>query len=88
MRHLKISISGAVQGVGFRFYARKKAIEFNLNGYAENNRDGTVVIEIEGRDKDVEKFAVWCQEGPPSAKIEDVQIQEGTVQNFSGFDCL
>lgn len=48
------TISGRVQGVGFRYRARYAAQTLELTGWVENEDDGTVTLEVQG---DPEKFA-------------------------------
>ncbi len=43
-----LRVTGRVQGVGFRYYAQKKALELGVNGYVRNRPDGSVYIEAEG----------------------------------------
>ena len=43
---------GHVQGVGFRWWTRARALELGLVGYASNQADGRVLVVAEGpRDK-------------------------------------
>ncbi|EOM75808.1 acylphosphatase [Rhodococcus rhodnii LMG 5362] len=39
---------GTVQGVGFRWWTRARALELGLVGYASNQRDGRVLVVAEG----------------------------------------
>lgn len=48
--------SGIVQGVGFRYEARMLASQLGLVGWARNENDGTVVIEIEGGADCIDEF--------------------------------
>ena len=42
---------GRVQGVGFRFTAKYLAQSLGLTGWVENEYDGTVLMEIQGREQ-------------------------------------
>ena len=42
------SISGQVQGVGFRYRARYAAQALDLTGWVENEDDGSVTLEVQG----------------------------------------
>ena len=42
-------VEGRVQGVGFRWWARSRALELGLTGFAENLADGRVKVVAEGR---------------------------------------
>lgn len=48
------SISGQVQGVGFRYRARYAAQSLGLTGWVENEDDGSVTLEVQG---DPHKFS-------------------------------
>ncbi len=69
MKTIQIKVSGKVQGVGFRYYTQKKAHEFNIKGFVQNMPDGSVYIEAEGEDLDVDTFADWCAQGPQWARV-------------------
>lgn len=45
---LRITFSGRVQGVGFRFECFQLAQELGLTGFCENQADGTVLGEFQG----------------------------------------
>ena len=80
-----ITVYGKVQGVGFRFYTNKKALELNICGYVENKPDGTVYIEAEGNKLDIETFISWCELGPQWARVSRINKQEVPPINYSDF---
>ncbi|MCV7441827.1 acylphosphatase [Mycobacterium paraense] len=41
-------VHGAVQGVGFRWWTRSRALELGLTGYAANQADGRVLVVAQG----------------------------------------
>ena len=45
-------VEGRVQGVGFRWWVRSRALELGLSGFAENLVDGRVKVVVEGPDED------------------------------------
>ena len=53
---LTVWVAGRVQGVGFRWWARARALELNLVGSAENLEDGRVKVIAEGLAADGEKL--------------------------------
>ncbi|MFP4059082.1 MAG: acylphosphatase [Bacteroidota bacterium] len=85
-KHLNITISGRVQGVGFRFSAREKARNLGLRGFVKNNYDGSVYIEAEGEPNNVREYVYWCNHGPSSARVEKVNIEEDVVKDFKTFE--
>jgi hydrogenase maturation protein HypF len=72
IRRLRVRITGAVQGVGFRPFVRALARRYRLGGFVLNDQEG-VLAEIEG--SAVEPFlgALW-REAPPLARIQAVQL--------------
>jgi acylphosphatase len=85
-RHFNIEVSGRVQGVCYRFEAKKEAIKLNLKGYVKNCTDGSVYIEAEGEDYQLEIFANWCRTGPEYSDVKEVVINEGELKNYKFFD--
>lgn len=47
-------VHGHVQGVGFRWWTRSRALELGLVGYASNQPDGRVLVVAEGERTDVD----------------------------------
>lgn len=66
------TIKGKVQGVGFRRWARRKALENNLFGYAKNKQDGSVEVIVSGEYSDIDKFKQLCLTGPKKASVTEV----------------
>ncbi|MFH1001399.1 MAG: acylphosphatase [Bacteroidota bacterium] len=83
---VSISISGRVQGVGFRYYTRKKAAECNINGFVQNQSDGSVYIEANGESVDIDAFTDWCKQGPGWAKVKDCRINEIPYYKWNNFE--
>lgn len=83
--HKNIRITGRVQGVGFRYSARSVANSLGIKGFVRNLRDGAVYIEAEGTLTRMEDFISWCNEGPPRAVIQFVDVYDGEVVGFREF---
>lgn len=87
MKHVSIRVSGRVQGVCFRAYAQKRAIDFGLSGYVKNMPDNSVYMEAEGADEDVDKLVAWARQGPPAARVTDIQVNfSNYLRKFEGFE--
>lgn len=80
-----IKVYGTVQGVGFRFYTNKKAIELGIFGYVQNKPDGSVYIEAEGEETDLMTFIDWCNIGPQWARVSKVETQIVPAINYVDF---
>ena len=83
----RLAIAGRVQGVGYRFYAQKKARELGLTGWVRNRRDGSVEALLQGDSAAVDAMIAWCRRGPPSAVVAEVRIIEATG-DYSSFETL
>lgn len=73
MKQILLKISGRVQGVFFRAETQEKALSFGLVGWVRNNNNDTVEICAQGDSSALEKFILWCEIGPPDAKVTNVQ---------------
>ncbi|MGR9106319.1 MAG: acylphosphatase [Gammaproteobacteria bacterium] len=73
-----ILVKGRVQGVFFRASARECALDFGLRGLVRNLRDGRVEIVACGPESALEQFLTWCSQGPPDARVDDVQVEDWT----------
>ena len=71
---MRARVVGLVQGVSFRANAQANATSLNLSGWARNEPDGTVTLEIEGPKNKVEALVDWCRQGPPGARVDNVVI--------------
>jgi len=70
---LRITIKGVVQGVGFRPFIYRLAREMELKGWVNNSAQG-VMIEVEGKEPQLEKFIVRMnQEKPAHSFIQSFQ---------------
>lgn len=79
-------ISGHVQGVGYRYNTRKKAMALGLTGWVRNLPDGRVEAVVEGDHAQVNSLVEWFQSGPPAARVETVSTHEEQLQHFESFE--
>jgi acylphosphatase len=84
-RHWTIRVTGHVQGVFFRRGAREMATALGLAGSAENEPDGSVLIEVEGPPAALERFRAWCAVGTERARVDRVEVTEGPARGLRGF---
>lgn len=73
MHAKKYIIEGKVQKVGYRKWVRRKALENDLFGYAQNLNDGTVVVVVAGPEENVKSFKNICKVGPKKANVKNVK---------------
>lgn len=76
MRRASAIVTGRVQGVSFRAATASEARRLGVVGWVRNRPDGTVELEVEGPDDRVAALLAWCAHGPPSARVERVDVQE------------
>ncbi len=67
-----ITVTGRVQGVGYRYFAQDAAEALGLSGWVRNNPDRSVECEVQGEDADIEQFCSRLREGPPLSRVTDV----------------
>ena len=87
MKCIHVYIKGRVQGVFFRAETQRAAIGFNLTGWVRNIADVRVEAVFEGDDANIDKMLAWCHSGPPTARVEEVVVNEepctGIFHDFS-----
>jgi acylphosphatase len=76
MRRVKAIVTGRVQGVSYRASACAEARRLGLVGWVVNRDDGGVELEAEGPEAQVAALLVWCEQGPPAARVERVSVEE------------
>jgi acylphosphatase len=82
---LTVLIAGRVQGVGFRFFVQRTALDLGLRGYAENLSDGRVEVVAEGVRSELEYLLVKLKTGPSHAVVENMDISWGQATGTEGF---
>jgi acylphosphatase len=83
---LRLRIEGFVQSVGYRNFAIQEARKLKLDGWVRNRFDGTVEVLVSGPNKDVELFVGICMRGPPSARVENVELHRAEPPEVKGFN--
>jgi len=83
---LVAEITGRVQGVGFRYFARQAARRYGLVGWVRNDPEGTVTVQAEGPRARLDAFLDALREGPEAAEVEDVKARwEPATGRFKTF---
>lgn len=81
----QLHIFGLVQGVGFRYRFMEEAQGLGVNGWVRNRRGGSVEAVIAGTPEAVEALVAWARRGPPSARVERVDVTDAEGE-FAGFE--
>ena len=86
IQRVRITIRGAVQGVGFRPFVYRLASEMGLNGWVSNSASG-VFIEAETEKPRLEEFVLrLADEKPPRAVIQSLEFSYLDPAGFTGFE--
>jgi acylphosphatase len=79
-------VHGNVQGVGFRWWTRRRALELGLTGYAANQADGRVLVVAQGTRGGGEKLLQLLQGGTTPGRVDKVVYEwSQPAERFSGF---
>jgi len=84
--HYNITVTGRVQGVFYRKYAKMQADELKIYGYAKNLPNGNVYIEAESTKIHLQAFINWLKRGSPYSKVNKVEIEEGELKDYKSFE--
>ena len=76
MRRVHVTVSGEVQGVGFRYTMLHVAQSHGASGWVRNLRDGRVEAELEGEDAAVASVLEWMSRGPAGAHVTGREVAE------------
>jgi acylphosphatase len=71
----RLTISGRVQGVGYRDWTINTARRLGLTGWVRNRSDGAVEALIVGDDTAVGEMIDACRRGPTMARVDNVDIE-------------
>lgn len=92
---VRLLIRGEVQGVGYRWWTTRTAVGLGLRGWVRNLYDGRVEVLAGGPPAAIEALARACEEGPASARVEEVlrmniirEVPEGFHQVSSASEPL
>ena len=73
-------VRGRVQGVGFRWWTRARALELGLTGSATNLDDGRVQVVAEGEEVAVQALLALLRGGTAPGRVEFVAEQWGSAR--------
>lgn len=71
----RVFILGFVQGVGFRRFVKKNALNLGLRGWVKNLPDGRVEVLVQGPKENIEKLVKICEKGTFFSDIKSVQVE-------------
>ena len=77
-----VTVSGRVQGVGFRFFTQQTALNLRITGWVKNQNDGSVTMEVQGTPQQLDALITRLKKGNGYSKvvqmkIEDLEVEKG-----------
>lgn len=69
-------VTGRVQGVAYRYWARGEAQALGVSGWIRNERDGSVTALIAGRQAAVDAMVARLADGPTHARVAGVVVED------------
>jgi acylphosphatase len=85
MKRITATVTGKVQGVFYRASTEKTARRIGLTGFVRNEADGSVYLEAQGTEAQLQEFIEWCKTGPERAVVASVNVSEIPLQEETGF---
>jgi hydrogenase maturation protein HypF len=81
----RVRVRGTVQGVGFRPFVYRHAVDLRLSGWVRNDAQG-VLLEAEGEPAALDALVCTLRrDAPPLAQVEQVEVTELVPTGGSGF---
>ena len=72
---MHVTVSGRVQGVGFRVFVLQVARRHRCTGWARNQANGSVEIHAEGPEHALEELLTEINQGPVMAHVDHMDVQ-------------
>jgi acylphosphatase len=84
-RAVRLIIEGRVQGVGYRYWTVKEAVQRGLDGWVRNLPDGTVEALVSGPADAVTAMIGACRRGPRAAAVSAIREHAAEPPGTPGF---
>lgn len=81
-----VTVTGRVQGVFYRAWAREQAAALGVAGWVRNCADGSVAAHVEGEEAAVAEMIARMRAGPGAARVERVEVGEVAARGLRGFE--
>ena len=87
MKKIRIKVEGRVQGVGFRFMTKMVADQLRIGGIVRNENDGSVYIEANGSEEQINEFIRLVKASPsPSGRVTSAVVTyDNTIEDRQQF---
>jgi acylphosphatase len=84
-RRVRVVVRGRVHGVFFRATCADLARRRAIAGWVRNRPDGSVEAAFEGDPDAVDDMITWCHDGPPGARVLEVDVHDEPPTAERGF---
>lgn len=81
-----VTVTGRVQGVFYRAWAREQAAALGVAGWVRNCADGSVAAHVEGEEAAVAEMIARMRTGPSAARVERVEVEDVAAEGAGGFE--
>jgi acylphosphatase len=89
MRATRLLIRGIVQGVGYRFFARRTARAMGVRGTVRNLPDGRVEAVAAGSPDSLAVFIGELRRGPSGSRVDGIEATDAEMDDqVSGYSIL
>ena len=83
----RLYVSGRVQGVAYRFFARSMALQLGVTGFVRNLADGRVEVVAEATVDTWKEFVGKLEQGPTLSKVSSVVVEPTSLtEPFTTFE--
>ncbi|HEV3071767.1 MAG TPA: DNA polymerase ligase N-terminal domain-containing protein [Solirubrobacteraceae bacterium] len=82
---IRVAVSGAVQGVGFRDATLRRARELGVMGWVRNGEEGSMQVHAEGSEPALDELVAFLRDGPPLARVAGVAVERVAVEGHEQF---
>ena len=85
LTRLYLTVTGRVQGVGYRWFVRQLAASMGLSGWVRNRDDGSVEAQVEGPPDVLSEFVSQLRTGNPAARVDSIERKTLPPQGGTDF---
>jgi acylphosphatase len=71
----RLTITGRVQGVGYRDWAITTGLRLGVTGWVRNRGDGAVEALVVGEEDAVGQMIEACRRGPALARVDQIDVE-------------
>ena len=85
---LHFLVQGRVQGVGFRWFVQREAVELSLRGWVRNTEDGDVEVVVAGEPGDLNELRLSLRRGPRGSRVDRLvenRLNESEAKGLHSF---